>query len=381
MPKTTVSTWKLSEKGDSVFSDKIYPYVMLAVASGLLTLLGSVGIFISLIVQRRLERLQDVLEEFINLSYRSEINLTGKMYNLIEKYQMHYIFPQNPRRMILRYIDLNIIFILVIWVGLLFLYYEPPFSPEIILRSLPLIIGIYATLFFRQLLRSTINLENPLLDSIIPAPTKLRSISFLSRFVNLSVKSVLKQARLTLLVKAGTRDSHKLKVLLKEELSFDDFFYFLLISEGETPCFVSFGEISFHFPPDPVTGKPAPVRRNVNVPLGEFTLSRFPEELKAQFLVFTKGEKHPIQYVYLLSQGTSYLSPNSEPDITVNHQIIYTIKNDMVEILECESKIPHFCELSSFFHLNGERYYLDRLHQGYNQSANLKTSHEEVFID
>ena len=65
----------------------------MAISGGLLTLLGSVGIFISLIIQRRLDRLQDTLEG-ISLSYRSETNLTGLMYNLIEKYQMHYMVPR-----------------------------------------------------------------------------------------------------------------------------------------------------------------------------------------------------------------------------------------------------------------------------------------------
>ena len=69
-----------------MFELQSYLRVILSICGGLLTLLGSVGIFVSLTVQRRVERLQDILEEFMDLSYQSEINLTGKMFKLIEKY-------------------------------------------------------------------------------------------------------------------------------------------------------------------------------------------------------------------------------------------------------------------------------------------------------
>ena len=40
-----------------------YLFIIISIGTGLLSLLGSVGIFISLIVQRKVERLQAILEE------------------------------------------------------------------------------------------------------------------------------------------------------------------------------------------------------------------------------------------------------------------------------------------------------------------------------
>lgn len=359
---------------------ELYTYLVLSVAGGLLTLLGSVGIFISLIVQRRLDRLQDVLEEFINLSYRSEVNLTSQMYNLIEKYQMHYLFPQKPRLMILRYIDLNIFFILLLWVLTASMFYKPPFSPFLIIQVIPLGIGIYAALFFRRLLRNTINLKNPLLENIIPAPTKLRSISFLSHFINISVKSILKQARLTILLKYQEADDEtKIKVFLKEELSFDDFFYYFLLSEKDNPLFISFGEICFNFPPDQITGKPVPACRNLNIPLGDFLIKKEPETLTARLLIFTHGEKHPVQYLYHLSKGTRLFSSHTHPEITINHQIIYSIEANRLKLIEAGLKIPYFEELSPHFYLQNKRCYLAPIIS--NEPLEIKTCREEVFID
>lgn len=369
-----------------MFSEEIYPQVLLAVSGGLLTLLGSVGIFISLIIQRRLDRLQDTLEEFINLSYRSETNLTGLMYNLIEKYQMHYMFPRQPRLMILRYIDLNIFLIIVLWTIILFSYFEPPLQAGSLLRLIPLAAGCYAALFFRKLLRNTINLENPLLDSIVPIPTRLRSISYLSHFINLSVKSILKQARLTLylaIAKDGGQQQ-RVSVLLKEELSFDDFFYYLLVSETETeqPVFISYGEIRYYFPPDPITGKPVPVRRNINIPLGSFNQQkRERTSLQALFLVFTRGEKHPIQYLYELEQETSFYTAKNAVESTVNHQIVYTIQNNRVSIVDCDTSIPYFCQQEANFLLDGRRYCLDPAHNDSDGSSTFTVCSNPVFID
>lgn len=365
-----------------MFNISSFIFIILSIAGGLLTLLGSVGIFISLIVQRRLDRLQDILEEFINLSYRSEINLTGQMYNLIEKYQMHYIFPSKPRQMILFYIDLNIFFILVLWLSALLWNYQPPPTPMMLFQVIPLLIGTYASLFFRRLLRSTINLENPLLETIIPAPTRLRSISFLSHFVNISVKSILKQARLTLCLKLFAKEeSPRIEVYLKEELSYDDFFYYLVIFDANTTYFVSFGEISFHFPPDPITKKPVPACRNLNVPLGEFYYGNEPDKFQATFLVFTRGEKHPVQYIYDLPKGANCFTPQGIPDMTINHQIIYEADNDRLRILDFESNLPYFKEFSSSFLFKGERWYLDRLIFDNNSSSDLKVCSKNVFID
>ena len=362
----------------------LYTFIVLSIAGGLLTLLGSVGIFISLIVQRRLGRLQEILEEFVHLSYRSEVNLTGQMYSLIEKYQMNYLFPKKPRILILRYIDLNIFFILLLWSTVFFIYYRPPFSPLVLFQLLPLFIGIYASLFFRRLLRNTIDLENPLLDAIIPSPVKLRSISYLSHFINLSVKSVLKQARLTLHLQLHDDEDavRTINVCLKEELSFDDFFYYLVIFEEEIPRFVAFGEIRYHFSPDPITGKPVPACRNINAPLGKYSGSLDRGKVTAKFLIFTRGEKHPVQYFYELRQGINFLVSTGNPDITVNHQIVYAVKADRIQILTCGTALPLFHELAPLFHFNGRRFFLDLAKQkGRDLSSSLQTCQDEVFID
>ena len=362
----------------------LYTFIALSITGGLLTLLGSVGIFISLIVQRRLARLQEILEEFISLSYRSEVNLTGQMYGLIEKYQMSYLFPAGPRKLILRYIDLNILFILLLWSGVFFINYRAPLTPFLFVQLLPLGIAINASLFFRRLLRNTLDLENPLLDAIIPSPAKLRSISYLSHFINISVKSVLKQARLTLHLQidddAAEAGAKTIKVCLKEELSFDDFFYYLVIWQGDRPCFVSFGEVRYHFSPDPITGKPVPACRNINVPLGQFYSTSDGVNTSARFLLFTRGEKHPVQYAYQLRQGIDFLS-STEPDITVNHWIVYTIEAARINILTCGATLPYFHDLAPLFRLDGQRYFLIPAAAGRNPASSLQTCVDTVFID
>lgn len=362
-----------------------YSVLLLAVAGGMLTLLGSVGIFIPIIVQKRLDRLQDILEDFINLSYRSETNLTGLMHNLIEKYQMNYLFPHKPRFLILRYIDVNIFFILVIWITAFLLAYQPPLSPHLLLQLIPLLIGIYASFFFRRLLRNTIDLEKPLLETIIPPPVKLRSISYLSHFVNLSVKAILTQARLTLHVNLSQEEEEKgqvqAEVFLKEELSCDDFFYYLILQEEEKALFSAFGEIILHFPSDPVTGKPVPVCRNLNIPLGSFAMQPHGGDLSAKLLIFTRGEKHPVQYTYRLAKGIGFLSSASGPEIVVNHQITYTIKQNQIKILAYNASIPLFENLSPFFLLNGERYYLNVVSSTDNLTSHIVNCQDKVFID
>lgn len=359
-----------------------YIYIVLSIAGGLLALLSSVGIFISIIVQRRLDRLQEILEEFINLSYRREINLTGLMYNLIEKYQMNYIFPQKPHFLILRYIDANIFFILLLWSASLFCFFQPPLNPIILIQLVPLFIGIFASLFFRLLLRNTLSLENPLLETIIPAPRKMRSISYLSHFINLSVKSVLMQARLTLYVELSQADELTAiaKVLLKEELSCDDFFYYVVLEQKEETRFISFGEIIFHFAPDPITGKPVPVCRNLNIPFGHFMTERSPENMTADLLIFARGEKHPIQYTYHLTEGTGFFSSLSNPNIVVNHQIIYTIAGKEIKILANNAGIPYLDKLSTYFNFDAKRYFMEpSADQDF--SLLIRQCAEEVFID
>lgn len=362
-----------------MFKATVYPYVVLSVTAGLLTLLGSVGIFISLIIQRRVERLQAILEEFIDLSYQGETNLTGKMHILIEKYQMHYILPQHPRSVISIYIDITLGLVMSYWLGLLFWSYQSPWNWISLLELVPLFIGFATMLFFRWLLKNTISLEKPFLDSIIPHPTKLRSVSYLSKFVNVSVKSLLKQARLTFMLVKEEKNESSLKVILKEELSFDDFFYYLVIAHKDSVQFTSFGEIKFYFANDSITGKPCPVQRNLNIPLGNLILADEElQELRAEFLIFAKAEKHPIQYTYYLKQGTSYLSPTSSPEVTVNHQITYCYQGKKINIVECQTQIENFCDLIHLFRIDGHRYFINALTKDKN---NPEMCQEEIFID
>ncbi|MDK2823405.1 MAG: hypothetical protein PWQ67_2489 [Clostridia bacterium] len=367
-----------------MFDHNLYPFIITSMVGGLLTLLGSVGIFISIIIQRKVERLQAILEEFIDLSYQSDLNLSGKMFNLIEKYQMHYILPDNPRQIIIGYINITIGLVIALWLGLYILGYESPFHWLAILYLLPLIVIGLIMIWFRRLLQYLINIdETPLLGSIIPAPKRLRSISYLSSFINVSVKSVLKQARLNLLFKKCDVDnpSSLWMVVLKEELSFDDFFYFLVCFNEKNPIFLSFGEIVFDFPRDGITGKPSPVKKNVNIPLGELNITDEPEELQANMLIFTKGEKYPLNFNYKLKKGGTYYAPSDNPEVSIDHQITYSIEKNMINIIKNESSFPFIKKFASLFKLNGTRLYLPKVEEGKVNKDNLKTSHELVFID
>jgi hypothetical protein len=368
-----------------MINQTLYPFIIISMIGGLLTLLGSVGIFISLIIPRKVERLQAILEEFIDLSYQSDLNLSGKMFNLIEKYQMHYLLPDNPRRIIMGYMNITIGLVVALWLGLFALGYKAPLHWSTIFYFLPLLALGLVMLWFRRLLQYLININNtPLLGAIIPAPKKLRSISYLSSFINVSVKSVLKQARLSLLIKKCAVDepASPWMIILKEELSFDDFFYFLVCFNQEKPIFLSFGEIVFDFPCDGITGKPSPIKKNLNIPLGEMRWGEEPEELSAKMLIFTRGEKHPISYQYQLKKGgKNYYAPSENPEITIDHQITYCNENHKITIIKDESSLPFVKQFSHLFNLNGTRLFLSKINEGKISTENLQTSHESVFVD
>ncbi|MFZ5640981.1 MAG: hypothetical protein ACOY4Q_09875 [Bacillota bacterium] len=341
-----------------MFDLQSYLRVILSLCGGLLTLLGSVGIFVSLTVQRRVERLQDILEEFMDLSYQSETNLTGKMYKLIEKYQMHYLVPKGPSRIIMLYVNLTIVTVILSWSGILLIGYRTPWQWRLMLYVLPVITGLGILLFYRFLLKNAINpVANALLSPLIPPPTHLRSVSYLSRYVNVSVKSILKHARLRLLVK--TADSGAV-VLLKEELSFDDYFYFLhMQDEDNRPVFTGFGELKMFFGQEAITGKPVPAARNVNVPLG-FIKAPVSEDktFEARFLIFPWGEKHPIEYIFRMHSRQSNIVMADEPEISVNYMITYRVRQNRLEIIEDKTKLAYFRELAPGFILDNRRRYL-----------------------
>ncbi len=349
-----------------MFELQSYLRVILSICGGLLTLLGSVGIFVSLTVQRRVERLQDILEEFMDLSYQSEINLTGKMFKLIEKYQMHYLLPEGPSRIIMFYVNITIVIVILSWSGVLLCGYSPPLQWQGLLFILPVLTGLGILLFYRFLLKNAINpVANALLGPLIPPPTHLRSVSYLSRYVNVSVKSILKHARLRLVVKSTESG---VTVLLKEELSFDDYFYFLnLQNEANHTLFTGFGEIKMVFGHEPITGKPVPAARNVSVPLGfiapEANLpgpgDNFPDDagFEARFLIFPWAEKHPIEYVFRMHGRQSNIVMADEPEISVNYMITYRIRQNRLEIIEDQTKLPCFRELAPVFSLDNRRRY------------------------
>lgn len=339
-----------------MFDLQSYLRVILSVCGGLLTLLGSVGIFVSLTVQRRVERLQDILEEFMDLSYRSETNLTGKMYKLIEKYQMHYMIPDGPSRIIMLYVNLTIVIVILAWSGLLLVGYKPPWHWRVVAYVLPVATGLGILLFYRFLLKNAISpVANALLSPLIPPPALLRSVSYLSRYVNVSVKSILKHARLRLLVKTTETGT---TVLLKEELSFDDYFYFLYLqAEDNNPLFTGYGELKMTFGSETITGKPVPAARNVNIPLGFMQYTRAPEgrNYEARFLIFPWGEKHPIEYLFRMHGRQANIVMADEPEISVNYTITYRIRQNKLEIIEDQTKLPCFRELSPGFILDNKR--------------------------
>lgn len=347
-----------------MFEFQSYLAIALTITGGALTLLGSVGIFVSLIIQRRVERLQDILEEFMDLSYHQSFNLTGKMYKLLQKYQMQYMLPDKPSQIILYYIDITTLFVIASWLVLILMTFSPPWSVNSILYILPLIWGLILLILFRQLLKYAINpVKNKLLQTIIPPPAKLRSISFISSYINVAIASILYQARLSLVIRLNLTSYYQGKsipgeVVLKEELSFDDFYYYLQITSGSKPLFLGFGELEVYFPDDPLTGKPVPIQRNVNIPLGKITIDPNINSLNVEMFIFARGEKHPVKYMFQLVKEGKVFCPSDEPVIRVFTGVTYKISQDRLELLENQFHSAWLEELSPKFLLNNKRNYL-----------------------
>ncbi len=339
-----------------LFDTQSYLRVLTSINAALTTLLGSVGIFVSLTVQRRVERLQDILEEFLDLSYQSDTNITGKMYKLIEKYQMHYLFPDTPGRLIIQYINLTIGVVILSWVSILTLGFRWVFSISLVFYLLPIIMGLGILVFYRYLLKNTIYpFGNYLMSPLIPPPVMLRSVSFLSSYVNVSVKSILRQARLRLLIKPYNND--KVKVVLKEELSFDDYFYYLFIAREDSPVFVAYGELRISFGNESITGKPIPAAKNVNIPLGYIPCPHLKhDEYEARLFIFPRGEKHPLEYLFKLKKQGSIYTMAEEPEISVNYMVTYQIHKDRFQVIEENAGIPFFRSLAGTAVLNAARY-------------------------
>ncbi|MBC9784006.1 hypothetical protein H1S01_05705 [Heliobacterium chlorum] len=345
-----------------MFSPELFLALLWSVTGGLLTLLGSTGIFVSLVVQRRMERLQDILEEFLELPYQENRNLAGPMVNLVRKYQTHYLFPDRPGRTILFYLDFTLLLIGLIWVFVLYMALQQPISAAFWVQ-LALVVIIAGNFFiFRQLLQQTINpTGNPLFNPIIPPPHRLRSVSYLSRYVNVSVKSILQQARFALVITAEG------EIRLKQELSFDDFFY--LFHCPDVGC-MAWGELRLTFPPDAITKKPVPLLRNIEVPLGclceKSPISKnlrqkctdlLPPLVHAIMYVFPQGEKHPIQYDFELEREDDGYHSRPYPEMTVQSSILFQVIEGQLHILQGNPLLSPFKQYRDYFSWDGGRYY------------------------
>jgi len=329
-------------------------------SAGLLGLVGSVGIFVSLIVQRRVQRLQEILEQLVD-SLLEEKNLTAGIYRLIEKYQMQYILPDTPGNSIMRYVDLTLALVWLIWLVLFFLKWEEPFRAESLFYLIPLVLAGLILVLFRRLLENAVNpLKNQLFNDILPPPTSLRSVSFLAGYVNVSVKSILRQVRLTVVIRDLSTDERPdvAEIVLKEELSFDDFFYYLCLTADSEIYLVSFGQVTFNFLPDPVTKKPVPVQRNLNIPLGEVAFSGLPELIAADLLVFAAGEKNPVHYKLNLKRSRSYYAPLDDPLVKEEKDVVYEWGRARITILENHSTITCLDEYAGDLQLAGKRWYI-----------------------
>lgn len=351
--------------------------VILSMIAAVTTLLGSVGIFVSLTVQRRVEKLQDILEEFLDLSYHGDANITGKMYKLIEKYQMHYMFPDNPGRIILQYINFTIVTVVISWSVMLAdkLYWSWKLTNLIYL--FPIILGLGILVCYRNLLKNVIYpFGNNLMSTLIPPPVKLRSVSFLSRYVNVSVKSLLSQARLRLLIKTG--DDGRCMVVLKEELSFDDYLYYLIISNETKPVFIAYGELEIVFGNEAVTGKPIPVAKNISVPLGYIAPEMLTDyEWEARFLIFPRGEKHPLEYTFHLHRQEDIVIMSGDPEISINYMVTYQIERGKFQIIEENTEIPLFRSHMSALSVDKRRF---ACCEPFN-SGKVEVCTEEIYID
>ena len=342
-----------------MFDSQSYIRVLSSICAALTTLLGSVGIFVSLTIQRRVEKLQDILEEFLDLSYHSDTNITGKMYKLIEKYQMYYLFPDTPSRIIIQYINFSVIVVVVSWATMLAIGVQGAGRLLDLLYLVPIIMSLGILFFYRYLLKNAIfPFGNTLMSPLIPPPVLLRSVSFLSRYVNVSVKSILRQARLRILIQTtGEGNPNVAKVILKEELSFDDYFYYLLILAEDRPVFTAYGELKIEFGNESVTGKPVPAAKNISIPLGYIPVQNLTaDEYLARLFIFPRGEKHPIEYLFNLRKQGPIVTMSGDPEISVNYMVTYHVCDDTFEIIEENAEIPFFRQMVESVVINKKRF-------------------------
>lgn len=355
-----------------MFQTNLYILILLSISSTLVGLLGSTSIFVSLIVQRRVERLQEIFEDLINLSFNEEKNLTSEIYELINRYQMHYILPHGPSNTITWYIDFSIMFTIVMWIIAIVFAIKGSITFLTIILLILLAFCFPILLFFRKLLINAIKpLDNKMFNSILPPPVKLRSISYLSNYVNISVKALLKQSRLNISIerKASEKEHPSIrgKVVLKQELSFDDYYYYISIYDDKKTYFVGYGYLDLNFPPDSITKKPMPIQRNINVTLGYLLWNNLSEYLTVSLLVFPLGDKNPIQFDYSMLRDGSFFVPYKETRCFVNQNIVYKIDNHNIKLISHESNLPYLAKIFNFFSKSNERCFIQEPYKVFNQ--------------
>ncbi len=353
-----------------MFETNFYILILLSISGTLLGLLGSTSIFVSLIVQRRVERLQEIFEDLINLSFNEEKNLTSEIFQLINRYQMHYILPHGPSNTITWYIDFSILITITMWILSIIFAISGSITPSTLLLLLPLTLCFIILLFFRKLLINAINpLDNQLFNSILPSPVKLRSISYLSNYVNISVKALLKQSRLNISIERKSsernRPSIKGRVVLKQELSFDDFYYYISIYDDKKANFVGYGYLDLTFPPDSITKKPIPILRNINIALGYLLWGDLNHHLTVSFLIFPLGEKNPIQFNYDMVRDGSFFVPKKDTRCFINQNIVYKIEKEQLKLLNHESNLPYLAKSFAFLGKKNERCFVQEPYKGF----------------
>ncbi|MDD4753320.1 MAG: hypothetical protein PHT78_08760 [Desulfitobacteriaceae bacterium] len=315
-----------------MFDSGSYFFIIISLSGGLLALLSAVGIFVSLIIQRRVERLQDILEELLDLSYANEFNTSTKIQNLIYKYQMQYNLPVKPIKSVLAYITLTIVFTILFWAWLLFLIFKPPFKWNSLVYLFPMVAITAIMIFYRHLIKSAVNpIGHHMFKSIIPAPRFLRSIAFLSSHINVAAANIISQARPLPVIREKAPNVRS--VVLKEEIPFDDYHYYFSLYHEEEIFFIGFGHMKIDLDDDPITGKPRPTARNLNIPLGELDLNSNKNILEAVFLVFPKGEKYPVQFKFILEKESRVYCAPQPPAVSLNHLITYCFDNNHLRII------------------------------------------------
>ena len=199
----------------------------------------------------------------------------------------------------------------------------------------------------------------------------------------MSVKALLRQVRFNIFIKKE-KDTNKALIILKEELSFDDFLYYLSIGPDEAPVFAGFGKISFSFKPDPITGKPSPLQHNINIPLGTCTWDSLKDgEIPTHLLLFPYGEKNPIDCAFTLERKCDcYISLN-RPETTMVNSILYKASSEKIVFLANHSKFLLLEAAADHFNnRDSGKYYINSQHlSNHPKGAAFVTCTEEAFID